>query len=475
MTQTQALETAAPRQSAPSSRNRQVLALVGCYALVCMIWGTTWIGIKYAVTDMPPLLSSGLRFLLAAPVFLAACRYLKVPVLFPRELTWFAVMLTMTYFAIPFYLYNFGEQYISSGLTAICFGAVSILMVLFAVPILGARITLLQITSVTSAFVALGLLVLHTQRVTATSPWGVVAVLVAAVLHAYSYIMIKKHATALHALTLNTLPMTAAGIGLVGLSLITDRPGMEAFTTRSVVATLYLGIVASVIGFGVYFWLVQKLNTVTVSFVFVIFPVIAQFFSIGLEKAAFSAVDLVLTAVIVAAFAVTQWGQYSASRATAAESAPGPEPISPRPGSRWPTQAELDEIYRHASAAYPAECCGFVTDSGVQRCVNTVEDSTASDRTRGSGFAFGAPDLLRLARSFDSDAPARFVYHSHPDVGAYFSEEDGRFAVVDGEPVYPVDHLVVDATAEGVRGSRLFAFDRERGRYVEHASFGEPR
>jgi proteasome lid subunit RPN8/RPN11 len=294
-------------------------------------------------------------------------------------------------------------------------------------------------------------------------------------MHAYSYIMIKKHATALHALTLNTLPMTAAGIGLVALSLITERPGMDAFTSRSVLATLYLGIVASVIGFAVYFWLVQKLNTVTVSFVFVIFPVIAQFFSIAIERTAFSAVDLVLTAAIVAAFAVTQWGQYSANRAAAADSVPGPEAIPPRPASRWPTQAELEDVYQHAGATYPAECCGFVTDSGVQRCVNTVDDSAASDRTQRSGFAFGAKDLLRLARSFDSDAPARFVYHSHPDVGAYFSEEDDRFAVVDGEPTYPVDHLVVDVTADGVRGSRLFAFDRERGRYVEHTTFGQPR
>lgn len=486
---------AAPDQA----RHPRLVLLIGCYVLVCLIWGTTWIGIKFAVTDMPPLLSAGLRFVLAAPVFLAGCAYLRVPVFFPRELTWFAVFLTMSYFALPFYLYNFGEQYISSGLTAICFGSVSILMVIFAVPVLRARISVLQVISVTSAFAALGLLVLHTQRVAATNPWGVVAVLSAAVMHAYSYIMIKKHGAALHALTLNTLPMTAAGIGLVTLSVLTDRPGLDVFTTRSVVATLYLGIVASVIGFAVYFWLVQKLNTVTVSFVFVIFPVVAQFFSIAVEKTAFSPVDLMLTSVIVLAFAVTQWGQRSASRSSdnaSVEAADAVNAVNPRTGrevahdstplaeaiprrpvsplSRWPTLSELDDIYQHAMSTYPAECCGFVTNDGVVRCVNTVEEADASERTRRTGFAFGARDLLRLARSFDTNAPARIIYHSHPDVGAYFSAEDRRFAVTDGQPTYPVDHLVVDATASGVRGARLFVFSRKHGRYVEDAIFGNP-
>src|SRR5439155_10997027 len=116
------------------------------------------------------------------------------------------------YFAVPFFLYNFGEQYISSGLAAICFSSVAVLMVVFSVPILRTRITPTQLGSVLIAFAALGLLIVHAQGVGVANLVGVVAVLSAAIMHALSYVMIKKHGCGIHALTLNTMPMVAAGV-----------------------------------------------------------------------------------------------------------------------------------------------------------------------------------------------------------------------------------------------------------------------
>jgi drug/metabolite transporter (DMT)-like permease len=307
--------TSSAMQLKQLGRIKPTLLLAACFVLVCLIWGTTWVAIKLAVTDMPPLTASGLRFLIAAPVFIGACRYLKISMRYPREFVWFFVFICVGYFAIPFLLSNFGEQHISSGLTAICFSSVSVLMVVFSIPMLGSRITTVQFCSVVIAFVALGLLILHSQRVAVTSVWGVVAVLTAAVMHACSYIMIKKHASGIHSLTINTLPMALAGLILTGLGLVIEQPGTSAFTARSLGATLYLGVVASVIGFAVYFWLVQRMNTVTVSFVFVLFPIVAQFFSVAVEGTAFSPVELVLTAIVLTAFGTTQWGQRRTSRA----------------------------------------------------------------------------------------------------------------------------------------------------------------
>lgn len=298
--------------------HNRTLIVVGLFAMVCLIWGTTWIAIKMAVTDMPPMLASGLRFLIAVPVFAVACRRLRTPMRYPPHLRWFFWFITLCYFAIPFFLYNYGEQVISSGLTAICFGSVSVLMVLFGVPILGARISALQLTCIVGAFAALTVLVARTQEITAASGWGIGAVVFAATLHALAYVMIKKYGSAIHTLTLNTVPMLAAGAGLTTASLLFERPGLDVFTTRSVVATLYLGVVASVIGFGVYFSLVQRLDTLVVSFVFVLFPIVAQVFSYFIEKTSFGPTECCLTIVILGAFAVTLFDQRSAATRKAA-------------------------------------------------------------------------------------------------------------------------------------------------------------
>jgi proteasome lid subunit RPN8/RPN11 len=122
----------------------------------------------------------------------------------------------------------------------------------------------------------------------------------------------------------------------------------------------------------------------------------------------------------------------------------------------------LASIYRHARAEFPSECCGFVVGQGDAAewvsCQNMQDRYHAADpesypRTAATAYTFGGKDLLRLARSFDSNKPATIVYHSHVRVGAYFSAEDASAATSAG---WPVDYLVVDCQAHEVRGARLY-------------------
>ncbi|WP_019869701.1 Mov34/MPN/PAD-1 family protein [Salinispora oceanensis] len=151
----------------------------------------------------------------------------------------------------------------------------------------------------------------------------------------------------------------------------------------------------------------------------------------------------------------------------------------PAPGGGIPTREHLARIFAAAVRAFPAEACGFVRRSGVRECENAVErrhadGSRTFDRTVTTGYAFTAADLLELARSLDTDDPVLVIYHSHPNVGAYFSAEDQRYAVTDGSPTYPVDHLVVDVTPSGVRGARKFGFCARTRRYVPIQTYGNP-
>ena len=468
-------EIEAPRPPAAASTpgpapQRKALVAVS-FAAVVLIWGSTWIAIKLAITDMPPLTASGLRFIVAGPAFIAACLVLRKPLRYPSGMGWFFVFMVGCYFTVPFFLFNYGELYVSSGLASICVSSVSILMIVFSVPILRTRITTTQAAAVLVAFAALGTLIVHSQGVAVTNVIGVAALLGAAVIHALAYIMIKKHGGRMPALTLNTLPMAVGGVLLTGLGLLVERPGAEAFTARSVGATIYLGIVASAIGFAVYFWLLQRMDTVVVSFAFVLFPIIAQFLAVVVEGASFGWVDLLLTLVILGAFGVTQWNQ---RKVLPPPATPAVTPAVDDDGQ--PTEAALAEVYRHVLARYPSEACGFVRASGVTDCANVIEDRPeVYDRESRTGYAFGVADLRALEDSFDGDDPVRVIYHSHPDAGAYFSDEDHRFAVHEGTPVYPVRHLVVDTSRDEVLGSRLFDFDAGLGRYTAIATFGAPR
>jgi proteasome lid subunit RPN8/RPN11 len=122
----------------------------------------------------------------------------------------------------------------------------------------------------------------------------------------------------------------------------------------------------------------------------------------------------------------------------------------------------LAAIYRQARAEFPRECCGYILGEGegaqLVQCVNWQDRLHALDpelhpRTSENGYQIGGKEQIRLIRSLDGPEPARIVYHSHPRVGAYFSEEDTRAAIAAG---LGVDYLVVDVQEHEVVESVLF-------------------
>jgi adenylyltransferase/sulfurtransferase len=139
----------------------------------------------------------------------------------------------------------------------------------------------------------------------------------------------------------------------------------------------------------------------------------------------------------------------------------------------------LAEIYAHARRDYPSECCGIVFGPAESRdadravaCANIqnrlhAEDPQRHPRDAATAYNLDAPDLFELQKSLRTQAPAKIVYHSHVDVGAYFSDTDQAAAQMDGEPSYPVEYVVVDVKSDGAHGAAQFAWDPAQKRYVE--------
>lgn len=129
------------------------------------------------------------------------------------------------------------------------------------------------------------------------------------------------------------------------------------------------------------------------------------------------------------------------------------------------TPSALDQIYAHASRTYPEECCGFVFADGSVYLGSNIQNELHRKnpemypRSAANGYTFAVADTLMMNKAFRSDNPVVVIYHSHPDVGAYFSDEDQDKALFMGEPIYPVSYLVVDVRQAKPQGSKLFAWD----------------
>ncbi|WP_226475081.1 molybdopterin-synthase adenylyltransferase MoeB [Pseudomonas sp. MWU16-30323] len=128
----------------------------------------------------------------------------------------------------------------------------------------------------------------------------------------------------------------------------------------------------------------------------------------------------------------------------------------------------LEQIYAHADRSYPEECCGFVFADGSVHLGNNIQNELHRknpemySRSAANGYTFSVADTLMMNKAFRSDNPVVVIYHSHPDVGAYFSDEDQDKALFMGEPIYSVSYLVVDVRQGKTQGSKLFAWDGKR-------------
>ena len=70
-------------ETGQTARSSAVVVAI-LFAIVCLTWGTTWLGIKLAVDTVPPLLAAGLRFVIAFPLLYLIARAQRAPLLFPE-------------------------------------------------------------------------------------------------------------------------------------------------------------------------------------------------------------------------------------------------------------------------------------------------------------------------------------------------------------------------------------------------------
>lgn len=290
-------------------RRPWLASLVTCvlFLIVCLSWGTTWLGIKIAVESVPPLTSAGLRFLIAFPLFLSFALLRGEPVLFPRESRWFCVFVTLCYFGVPYSLLNYGELHVSSGLTALLFSCMPVFILIFSALFLREKIYRSQVLGIAIGFASL-FMILRSQGLSLDHAefLGVLAILGAAVMHGLCYVITKKKGSHISVITYNTLPIGIAGLMLFVAGLWFETPTFTAITSRSWSALLYLGLVASVGGFIVYFMLLKRLSPIILSFVFIIFPVFAVIIGAWYEGQAISRELMIYSATLLAGFAITK-------------------------------------------------------------------------------------------------------------------------------------------------------------------------
>ncbi|WP_240206240.1 DMT family transporter [Vibrio sp. CyArs1] len=290
------------------------------FVSVCLIWGTTWFAMEVAVETIPPIFATGMRFLIAAPLLVILAKYLKQPLFFPKGKRVWMYVVAIFYFAIPFTLMIFGEQYISSGLASIIFANMPIAVMVMSSLFLGLRLRKVQIAGLLVAVLSL-ILILATEMKLGGKNYlvGFAALGGAVAIHAVMYVFVERFCKGTPVLTYNAVPSFLASLFLLFTSWVIEQPDISLFTLDSMTAVLYLGVFASVGGIVAYFKLGQVSTPFAASICFLFFPLIALSISTWIAGNSISLVSVGLLLPLLGGIFVTKaepefWLKYQRTR-----------------------------------------------------------------------------------------------------------------------------------------------------------------
>lgn len=248
----------------------------GLLILLASLWGPSFLFIKVAVQDIPPLTLAFGRVVIGAALLLAVLRWRRQPLSRSRN-TWRALaVVALMHNALPFVLFGWGEQYIDSALASILNGTTplfTIVLAHFLVP--GDRLTPAKLTGVVIGFAGLIVLTLPTLRdgIQGTT-WGIVAVAAAAASYGIAIVYTRNHLRGLPPLVAPASQLALATLYLLPLTLLIDQPWqLPAPSPAALASMLALGVLGTGLAFVVYYRLLETAEPTYVSMVTYVIPV----------------------------------------------------------------------------------------------------------------------------------------------------------------------------------------------------------
>lgn len=252
------------------------IALVALY----IVWGSTYLAIRFAVETIPPFLSAGLRFLVSGIILVAWRRAAGEEL--PTRSQWRSTAIIGNLLLLGGNgLVSWAEQTIPSGIAALIIGSVPLFLVVTeALRPGGVKPNWQAILGLAVGFGGIYILVGPSEMSSGLqlNPFGVGALLTACLLWSLGSVYSKTADLPKSSLMNSGAQMLMGSIGLFVVSAATGEwSGFElaGVTSRSMLGLLYLIFVGSLIGFVSYGWLLQNAPISLVATYAYVNPVVA--------------------------------------------------------------------------------------------------------------------------------------------------------------------------------------------------------
>lgn len=246
--------------------------------LFCAIWSSAFVATKIGLHAAPPLWLATLRFLAAGPLMLGVDVMLgqglpawsrSLGILALLGLLNNTIYLGLTFVAL---------QTVSAGLVSVLASTNPLMTALLAHPFLGEKLTWRKVVGLGLGFLGVMFIMQHRMGGTMDAPLGMGIALAGVLSLVIGTVIFKRFRFDQSLLVVNGVQVTAGGLALLPFALLTEDfgrivPGEELFYSVA-----YLGLVVSVGGTLLWFYLLRTGTASTVSTYHFLNPALGLFF-----------------------------------------------------------------------------------------------------------------------------------------------------------------------------------------------------
>jgi drug/metabolite transporter (DMT)-like permease len=298
------------------------------FAAIYLIWGSTYLAIRFAIETIPPYLMGGMRFLIAGALLYGVLRWRGVTT--PARVHWRAALIVG---GLLLFGGNGGvmvaEQFVPSSLAALIIATVPLWMVVLnwkwgdrVRPTLGTAIGL------GLGLLGIGLIAAPGQSIgeRGVNPIGLVILIGASLSWSIGSLYSRRAQLPSNALLSTSMEMLAGGSLMMIVGLLLGQGAQihwDQVSLLSLSAVGYLVIFGSLVGFTAYVWLLKVSTPARVSTYAFVNPVVAVFLGWAFAGEQLSGRELIAAAIIILAVVLITFTQVTASsRSTASLPAP---------------------------------------------------------------------------------------------------------------------------------------------------------
>ena len=248
------------------------------YALMCILWGFTWMYLKISLQEMPLYKGLSIRFISAGTIFWIIYFTKGEKVQLTKDLGRVYILFTLFNFSLCYYLTYWGTKFVFSNLGAILWSLLPLcvaFMAHFYLP--DDKLTRRKFGGIIIGLIGSILLFYNKDLLGQGQTFlGLLAILLSVILAAWPNVHLKMQKSDINPYHLNAVGMSISGLIFLIFALIFESQASIPLDNKNMFAIFFLTVPGTVVTWGIYIWLFNHLPVTQISYTAFYPPIIAS-------------------------------------------------------------------------------------------------------------------------------------------------------------------------------------------------------